>query len=411
MNLMQRVQDILLRPKATWPVIADEPGDVAGIYAGYLVYLAAIPAIAGFIGLSLIGIGGFGINVRVPVLSGLVHMVVSYALSLAMVYVMALIVNALAPTFGGTQSPTQAFKLVAYAATAGFVGGIFSLLPALSVLGLLAALYAIYLIFIGVPVLMKCPPEKALPYTAVVLICGIVAGVVLGMVTNLVLPSRGAMMGMTGDMPATGAISINTPGGKVEVDAAKMEALARQMEEAGKRAEAAKPGSGDAAAPGKDLGEMIGAMTGAGAGSIAAPALKALLPEALGTLKRDSIEVQSGQAMGIAGSVATAHYAEAGKSVELTITDMGGLGGMAAMVNVTSDRETATETEKTYKQGARTVHESARKDGSSAEVTLVLANGVLVAAKGRQVGLPELKAIVANLNPDRIEALKREGKS
>ena len=44
MALIQRVQDILLKPRQTWPTIAQEPASVASIYNGYLIYLAAIPA-------------------------------------------------------------------------------------------------------------------------------------------------------------------------------------------------------------------------------------------------------------------------------------------------------------------------------------------------------------------------------
>ena len=69
MSLIQRVQDILLKPKETWPIVAGEGGDTASIYTNYLIYLAAIPAIASFIGLSLIGAGGFGFSVRVPITS------------------------------------------------------------------------------------------------------------------------------------------------------------------------------------------------------------------------------------------------------------------------------------------------------------------------------------------------------
>ena len=46
MSLIQRVQDILLKPKETWPIIAGEGGDTASIYSGYVIYLAAIPAVA-----------------------------------------------------------------------------------------------------------------------------------------------------------------------------------------------------------------------------------------------------------------------------------------------------------------------------------------------------------------------------
>ncbi|MDQ2926864.1 MAG: YIP1 family protein, partial [Pseudomonadota bacterium] len=62
MSLIERVQSILLRPKTTWPVIAGESASVASIYSGYVCILAAIPAIAGLIGLTLIGVGGFGIS-------------------------------------------------------------------------------------------------------------------------------------------------------------------------------------------------------------------------------------------------------------------------------------------------------------------------------------------------------------
>jgi hypothetical protein len=122
-------------------------------------------------------------------------MVVGYALSLAMVFVLALVVDALAPTFGGTKNPLNAFKLVAYAGTAGFVGGIFSLLPMLSMLGILASLYSIYLIYLGLPELMKCPPEKAVPYTAVVLACGFVAMLILGAVSGMFMTSPRLHMG------------------------------------------------------------------------------------------------------------------------------------------------------------------------------------------------------------------------
>ncbi len=189
MNLIQRVQDILLKPRATWPAIDAEPADAASLYKNYVMVLALIPAVAGFLGLSVVGVGPFGFGYRVPVVPGLVNMVVGYALSLAMVYVLALIVDALAPSFEGSRSPIGALKLSAYASTAGFVGGVFSLIPALSVLGALAALYGVYLIYLGLPVLMKCPPDKALGYTAVVVVCAIVGGVLIGWVLALLTPA------------------------------------------------------------------------------------------------------------------------------------------------------------------------------------------------------------------------------
>ena len=199
MSLIERIRAILLRPGETWPVIAHESADTRSIYTRYVMILAAIPAVAGFIGLSLVGVGPLGAGLRVPVATGIVHMLVSWVLSLVMVFVVALIVDALAPTFGGSKSPISALKLVAYGSTAGFVGGIFNLIPVLSVLGVVAALYSIYLIYIGLPVLMRCPPERAGAYTAVVVVCGIVATIVLAAISTLFTPLAGLRSAASAD--------------------------------------------------------------------------------------------------------------------------------------------------------------------------------------------------------------------
>src|SRR5690606_8366228 len=117
-QLVQRASDMLLQPRATWSEVADENIDIPGIYRHYLVFLAAIPAVAGFIGLSLVGADAFGVSFRVPVVSGLVNMVVSYVLTLAMLYVVALMANALAPRFQGEKNLLNAFRLIAFGATA-----------------------------------------------------------------------------------------------------------------------------------------------------------------------------------------------------------------------------------------------------------------------------------------------------
>src|SRR3546814_7366747 len=86
-KLVERVKSILLSPKSEWPVIAAEPATVKGLYTGYFMILAAIPAVFGFIKGSLIGHSLFGVTVTTSILSGLVAMVFSYVLSLVMLYV------------------------------------------------------------------------------------------------------------------------------------------------------------------------------------------------------------------------------------------------------------------------------------------------------------------------------------
>ena len=96
-------------------------------------------------------------------------------------------------------------------------------------------------------------------------------------------------------------------------------------------------------------------------------------------MKRTVIEAQGSEAMGIAASTAKAIYAAGERRAELSIVDSGGLAGLATMAgwaNMTMDKETDGKVEKVYKDGARTVHEEYRKDGSQGEMTVILANGV-----------------------------------
>jgi hypothetical protein len=419
MSLIERVQPILVRPKQTWPVIAAEGGDTASIFTGYVMILAAIPAVAGFIGLTLVGVGGFGLSYRLPILAGLVQMIVSYLLTLVMVFVLALIVNALAPTFGGTKDSLRALKLVAYGVTASFLGGIFNLIPALALLGALASLYSIYLIYTGIAVMMRCPPDKAGAYTAVVIVCGIVASIVIIGVAALVTPGRGgSLTGIATGMGATGAgpagnVTIKAPDGtSVTINPGAMAEMAKRMEEAGKRMEQAQK-SGDSAAAGKAAGEVMGAIAGGSGTPIASADLKTMLPESVGELKRTGIEASSGQAMGISGSSAKATYADGERNLTLSITDTGGLAGLAAMAgwaNMTMDKESDGKVEKVYKDGARTVHEEYRKDGSQSEMTVLLGNGVVVEAEGSRVDAETLKKTLAGLDLARIEAMKRPAK-
>jgi hypothetical protein len=102
--------------------------------------------------------------------SALVSAIISYGLSLATIFVLALVIDALAPSFGGQKNQVQALKVAAYTGTAGWVGGIFGLIPALSPIGLLFALYGLYILYLGLPMLMKAPEEKALGYTVVVVL-------------------------------------------------------------------------------------------------------------------------------------------------------------------------------------------------------------------------------------------------
>lgn len=187
MILTDRVKKIIVQPKQEWQVIDVEPHTVQDIYVRYVMILAAIPAVASFIGWSLVGVGVFGATYRVPIGAGIAHMILSFLLSLGSVYVMALVIDALAPKFDGQKDFIQALKVAAFSSTASWLAGIFYVVPALSILGLLG-IYSLYLLFVGLPILMKAPEDKSLPYTVVVLVAVIVLVVLIRGVAALTIP-------------------------------------------------------------------------------------------------------------------------------------------------------------------------------------------------------------------------------
>ena len=404
MNVIERAKSILLAPEPTWQVIEAEPATVGSIYKDWLFIMAAIPAVCGFIGLTFLGSFFF----RGAIVAGLGYLVLSYVGALVGAFIMALIVDALATNFGGTKNQVAALKLVAYSLTASCVAGVFSLIPFLGILRLLAGLYGIYLFWLGVPVLMKCTRDKATPYTAVVIVIMLVVGFVISGVSM----AFGGLGLLAASRPSSN-FSISTPNGDVTVDTSSLDAAAKRMDAARARMEAAQK-SGDPASAGAALGEMMGALTGTGGTPIPVADLKAQLPDALGALKRESFETSGGQAMGISASVAKATYAGGDQHAQLSISDMGGLGGLAsvaAWANVTSDKETPDAIEKTYKDGGRTVHEEYRKDGSHSEYTVILKNGVIVETSGDRVDGATLKSMASAINLDALEGMKRPAKS
>jgi Yip1-like protein len=190
MALVDRVKNILLKPNDEWAVIEKELTDTATLYRTWIIPLAAIGPICGAIGMVVFGFSiPFAGSVRLPVTTALTNAVIGYVLSLVFVFVFALIIDGLAPTFGGTKNQVQALKVAAYASTASWVGGVFGLVPALSIISLVFSLYSLYLLYAGLSPLMKSPKDKAMPYTIVVILVGIVLAVVAVALQRAFMPS------------------------------------------------------------------------------------------------------------------------------------------------------------------------------------------------------------------------------
>jgi outer membrane murein-binding lipoprotein Lpp len=411
-KVIARVKAILMTPKTEWPVIAAEPETVADLYKNYIVILASIPAIAGFIKGSLIGYGAFGIHYRVPIGTGITSAIVTYVLGLVLVYVMALIVNALAPTFGGQKDQVQALKAVAYSYTASWVASIGLIVPGLGwLIALAGGIYGIYLLYLGLPPTMKAPTEKAGGYTAVSIIIAIVLGWIIALIVGGIAGTSAMMSGAFSGAHIDGSSSDVT----IDKDSSlgKLDAWSKKMDAASKQMEAAQK-SGDANAQANALGAVMGAATGSGQVEALAPdVLKPFVPDTLGGLKRTDFSAERNGAMGMQISEAHATYSDgANRSLRLEVTDMGsakGLMALAGWAGVQNDKETDHGYDKTYKQDGRLVHEQWDSQNKSGEYGIVLGQRFSVKVSGNAASIDDLKAAVANINLAGLEALKDQG--
>jgi Yip1-like protein len=198
MELPTRIINLLTNPHDEWKAIAAEATDITSLYQEYFGLLAIIPALCTFLGLCVVGVRVpfLGLTVRTPIAEGMIHLIVWYICSLASVYLSAVIIEKLAPSFQSRGDTLQAVKLVGFAATPVWLAGVFSLVPSLSLLSLIAGLYAIYLFYVGVRVVMQTPAEKVLAYM-------VVAGLVV-MVVHVVAFS------VAGSVFITSAVTVPT---------------------------------------------------------------------------------------------------------------------------------------------------------------------------------------------------------
>jgi hypothetical protein len=192
MDIVERVKNIIMTPKAEWLVIAAEEPNTAQIFKGYVLPLALIPAIAHIIGLSVIGRGMMSSSSW-----GIAMGLIQFILAFVGVYISAYVIAYLAPRFGSQQDMGRAVQLVAYSYTPAWVAGILSIVPALGVLVFVGGLYGLYLVYLGLPHMMKTPQDKTIGYLAVSIIAVIVTYWIITLILTSIVFSVFGLSAMT----------------------------------------------------------------------------------------------------------------------------------------------------------------------------------------------------------------------
>lgn len=455
-GLLSRIQNIVLSPKTEWPVIAPEPTTAPQLYVGYVVPLALLAALMGFLRMSVLGINSaFGSSFRMPIAGGLTYTVMTFVSALFGVLVVALIINALAPTFSASKDQRQALKVAAYSLTPAMLSSVLALSPILAtLLQLLAGFYGIYVLYLGLPVLMRSPPEKSFGYTASVVICTILVGIVFA-VLSTVAHIGGARQGFLSASGADrtveqaaardqGAAALgNVLGNALGTDAKGKADLSAALANLAKAGEQSRAASSSAAASNpaavapaaaaqssapdgaqsaqSALSATSGLLTALGSSmggahrvdTVAFKTLEELLPASLPGMKRTSAQGETQSAMGVKASSAKADYAgNDGAGMHIEIADISGVSGLMDLAggliqNTTSESDSGFERDVSI--GGRTAHEKYDARNKQGELSIILVKRFSVNISGNGVDMPSLEQSLGQVDLARLEAMKDAG--
>jgi hypothetical protein len=392
-GLVSRAMNILLRPQAEWAVIDGESTSVQGLFLGYAAILAAIPPLAQIIHGLMPHCFFVACWTPNPVFV-VVGAVVYYIASLATVFLVGFIIDALAPSFGAQKSQEQAMKVAVYSWTAAWVAGILNIIPWFGgLLVLLGSLYSIYLLYTGLMVVMKSPATQVVGYTAVAVLCGIVVSLIVGVVGNSI-SAIGVLSGAANSQVTSTTVRL---GNGSSVNLGQAQQALQQMAQQAQAAQSAASGSPASGVNGAPVAPIV---------AVDPAKLKALLPDTVAGAPRTSLTSTSVGAAGLSGVDAV--YSSGSTSVTVTITDLGAMGGLATLagaVNVQSDQETTNGYDRVQTINGQLTKEQYDNPSKSGDYSIVVANRFSIEAKGSGVPMDTLHAAVAAVGPDRVAAL------
>lgn len=189
MTVLQHSFGIMTHPASEWEMVRKEKNSFKQLFMGHVPFLALIPALASFYGVTQVGWSfGDGDPVRLTVSSALSLSALTYVALLAGVFIFGEFINWMSRTYGVSAPEEERHHagtaLAVCATTPLFFAGIFLLFPNLwlnAAVMLIAGAYSIYLIFKGLPVLMNIDQGRAQLYAYSIITVGMVM-----MVTTLI---------------------------------------------------------------------------------------------------------------------------------------------------------------------------------------------------------------------------------
>ena len=166
---IERIKDIYLSPATFWDEVKAEQTTEKEIVTGFFLLIAALPALAGFLGMLFMGYNLF----RTLIWAGLF-----FGCAIAAVYLFSKIILFLGRSFNAENDESDLVKLAAYSFTPILLGGVFFLIPPIYWLSIVG-LYGFYFFWIGFHKIAVCTEEEKFNFSFISLIVLIILTVLI----------------------------------------------------------------------------------------------------------------------------------------------------------------------------------------------------------------------------------------
>jgi len=177
-GLFGRMKGMLFAPSAEWALIATEATPTARLYTSYIVPLALLDALVGFIHVT-----SGAVHVRLS--GGVITAVLVFCFGLSGIFLVTVIIDAVASFFGAVSNRRLAAAIATYASTPIWLATVFVPFPTVwAPLQVLAVSYHTWLLYLGLRLLIKAPRDRVLGYATTVVLCTILLEIVFAIAST-----------------------------------------------------------------------------------------------------------------------------------------------------------------------------------------------------------------------------------
>jgi len=175
---------LLTHPNQEWTRVREDNSSTFKTYFTYIIFLALIPPVCGYIGTTKVGwsLSGSSEVVLLTKQSAGFMCVMSYFAILVGIYIMGCAINWMSKTYESNPSVSKCIVFTSHTTSPLLVSGFIGLYPSIWVMvftGLAAATWSVYLLYSGIPIFMGINKEQGFIFASAIVCMALVSFVAI----------------------------------------------------------------------------------------------------------------------------------------------------------------------------------------------------------------------------------------